>query len=405
MDKSDRQIRILYVLTNPAMQRLSLALVLVLVLTGCASTPATRTDSQPSTVAPAGNAIDIMLMSEHLGPVAVGAERPLTFHLMQRGMALTQFDVTHEKVLHLIVVRNDLQHFQHMHPDLDPTTGLFTVPLTLPAEGTYAMYADFQPSGGTVTVLRKELAAGGPSTPTELSVDDSAQASGAYAVTPGLLSPIPAGVQTMLTYRIDKDGRPVGDLQNYLGAKGHAVMIKERTLEYYHTHPSDMTMAHGGAVEAPGPGEVHFQTEALAPGRYKVFAQFRPEGNLITVANVYEVTPTPEGIDLDVGHGEDHTAAEPAAREIRIEAFQYGYAPSDVRVKVGEPLEFVLSSRDVAHSFSVEGLGLNATILPDKETRLAFTPEQPGRYRFGCDVYCGEGHLDMSAEGGTLIVE
>lgn len=326
------------------------------------------------------------------------------FSITRAGEPVRGFDVEHEKLLHFILVRNDLDEFQHLHPEFEASTGRFTVPVTFAKSGTYALFTDFTPSDDVATVLRKDVVIGAATTPTTPAVDDGPQTAGLYTVVSSVASPIPANIETMLVFEISKDGRPVADLQNYLGAKGHAVILAAQSLEYFHTHPADGA-GHGDPTQAPGLGEVHFAATLPEPGRYKVFAQFRPEGELITVANVYEVTPTPEGIDLDVGHGEGHTGAEPAAREIRIEAFQYSYAPNEVRVKVGEPVEFVLRSRDVAHSFSVEGLGLNATILPDKETRLAFIPEQAGRYRFGCDVYCGEGHLDMSAQGGNLIVE
>lgn len=340
-----------------------------------------------------------------LASLQPGAPSTFSFSIARGGKAEGTFETEHEKLLHLIVVRNDLEQFQHLHPELDAASGRFTVPITFATNGTYALFADFKPEDGEATVLRKNVVIGAPTTPTILGIDDGEQRAGAYAVTPSVQSPIPAGVETMLVFTVSKDTAPVADLQNYLGAKGHAVILKEQSLEYFHTHPAEHGAGHGDVTEAPGPGEVHFAATLPAPGRYKVFAQFRPEGNLITVANVYEVTAPPSGVDLDAGHGEDHTGDTSAAREIRIEAFQFDYAPSEIRVKVGEPIELILTTRDVAHSFSVEGLDLNATILPGKEARLAFTPERAGRYHFGCDVYCGAGHPMMAREGGTLIVE
>jgi hypothetical protein len=47
--------------------------------------------------------------------------------------------------------------------------------------------------------------------------------------------------QNKITYSlvIEKDSKPVNDLENYVGAKGHSVIIKKGTLEYIHTHPGE----------------------------------------------------------------------------------------------------------------------------------------------------------------------
>lgn len=334
-----------------------------------------------------------------------GTPTTLSFSITRDGKPVRAFEIEHDKLLHLIVVRNDLEEFQHLHPAFDAAISRFTVPVPFATKGTYALFADFKPEGDAATVLRTNIVIGAPTVPTTLSVDDGPQTAGAYTVTPSIVSPIPAGVETMLIFTVSKGTTPVTDLQNYLGAKGHAVILKEESLDYLPTHPSEHGAGHGDATEAPGPGEVHFAATLPAPGRYKMFAQFRPEGNLITVANVYEVIAPPSGVDLNAGHGEGHAGDASPVHKVRIEAFQFDYAPSEIRVKVGEPVEFVLTTRDVAHSFSVEGLDLNATILPGKETHLAFTPERAGRYHFGCDVYCGTGHPTMAREGGTLVVE
>ena len=46
------------------------------------------------------------------------------------GKPFTDFAVSHEKELHLIVVRSDGQRFEHVHPTMDPQTGAWSVPWT-----------------------------------------------------------------------------------------------------------------------------------------------------------------------------------------------------------------------------------------------------------------------------------
>lgn len=367
-------------------------ILLTALLASCASPAAS-----PPTMPQGAQDMELMLMSEHLGPVPAGAERTLVFHVMTDGEALTSFDRIHEELLHLIVVRTDMQHFQHLHPAID-ASGTFTMPLTLPAVGTYALYADFQPRGGAPTVLREMLTAEAPSDAAIPDTDDDPQRAGAYEIEPTTRSPLPAGISLQLGYRITKQGAPVEDLQNYLGAKGHAVVLRAETLEFLHTHPADSSGGHG--EETPlGPGEVAFGATIPAPGVYAVFAQFRPEGELVTVRTVYEVIPPPEDASLEDPHaGHD-------IRELRVEAFQFDYAPEELRVQEGEHVRLLLTTRDVPHSFTLEGYDLSVNVFPGKEAVLEFMALQPGRFRYGCDVACGSGHGRMATDGGVLIVE
>lgn len=64
------------------------------------------------------------------------------------GKPVTGFDVEHEKKLHLIVVRRDTAGFRHVHPAMAPD-GTWSVPLTLPAAGSYREFAAEVPGAGT----------------------------------------------------------------------------------------------------------------------------------------------------------------------------------------------------------------------------------------------------------------
>ena len=59
------------------------------------------------------------------------------------GQPVRDFEVEHEKRMHLIVVRRDGQGFQHLHPELGDD-GVWHVPLTLPDAGSYRVFADFK---------------------------------------------------------------------------------------------------------------------------------------------------------------------------------------------------------------------------------------------------------------------
>jgi hypothetical protein len=53
-----------------------------------------------------------------------------------QGKGVTKFDAFQEKLIHLIVVSDDLQVFQHLHPKYQGN-GLFTIDVTLPSPGPY----------------------------------------------------------------------------------------------------------------------------------------------------------------------------------------------------------------------------------------------------------------------------
>jgi hypothetical protein len=84
-----------------------------------------------------------------------------------------------------------------------------------------------------------------------------------------------AGEEAQLTFRISRHGRPVTDLQPYLGAYGHLVALHAPELAYSHVHPN----GEDGAA-----GAITFDTELARRGRYRLFLQFQTKGRVHTVA-------------------------------------------------------------------------------------------------------------------------
>jgi plastocyanin len=85
---------------------------------------------------------------------------------------------------------------------------------------------------------------------------------------------------------------------------------------------------------------------------------------------------------------------------ITLDKFEGG----EVRVKAGETVAFRIENPDpVAHTFTVDELGVNAFLPAGKNSLALFKPTQPGTYTF----YCIPHYDNASGEGmhGTLIVE
>lgn len=187
-----------------------------------------------------------------------------------------QLESTRE--LHLIVVRRDGRLYQHLHPTRD-ATGTWSTRLTLPAAGVYRAYADFEIAGDH-HVLATDLFAAGDFRPRALPSPRRTAETGGYTV--ALQSTgVKAGEESRLTFRVARAGRPVADLQPYLGAKGHLVALREGDLAYLHVHPDTAEL---------GPGQIQFMSTFPTAGRYRLFLQFKADGRVRTVAYTLEVS-------------------------------------------------------------------------------------------------------------------
>jgi cytochrome c oxidase subunit 2 len=107
----------------------------------------------------------------------------------------------------------------------------------------------------------------------------------------------------------------------------------------------------------------------------------------------------------------DSRAAEANVQRIEVTGEQWWWriaylAPDGTRVvsanelhiPVGRPLEFILKSADVIHSFWIPSLGGKVDMIPGRTTRLQLTATRPGTYRGQCAEYCGGPHALMALE-------
>jgi hypothetical protein len=215
------------------------------------------------------------------------------------GAPVTAFDIEHDKRMHLIVVRRDTTGFQHVHPEM-AADGTWSVPLTLPAAGSYRAFADFTPTGGEGTTLGIDLAAPGAFEPVTHQLSRTAVVDG-YEVQ--LTGDLVAGQASPLTLTVRKDGQPVTDLQPYLAAYGHLVALRDSDLAYLHVHPEG---APGDGRTAAGP-EIDFVAEVPSGGAYRLFLDFQHNG----VVRTAEFTAATSGAGAVAaepagGHGDGH---------------------------------------------------------------------------------------------------
>ena len=72
-------------------------------------------------------------------------------------------------------------------------------------------------------------------------------------------------------------------------------------------------------------------------------------------------------------------------------------------IKKGEPVTLEFTALDVVMGFKLPDFGVRTDVIPGKTTRLRLVPMAAGTFVFLCDIFCGEGHEDMT--GKLVVVE
>jgi hypothetical protein len=197
----------------------------------------------------------------------------LAFRVVGRdGQTVRDFDVEHTKRMHFIVVRRDITGFQHLHPT-ERADGTWTVPVTLRDAGSYRVFADFSVNGKPHT-LADDVTVDGTvdSEPLPAPVGSVDVDGLRVKLTEGASH---AGEESELRFTVTRNGRPVA-VENYLGAKGHLVALRQGDLAFLHVHPDE--------------NRLQFMATFPTAGSYRLFLQFQTDGKVHTAAFTQEVS-------------------------------------------------------------------------------------------------------------------
>ncbi|HEX8029621.1 MAG TPA: heavy metal-binding domain-containing protein [Vicinamibacterales bacterium] len=203
---------------------------------------------------------------------------------------ISQFAEVHAKPFHLFVLSQDLDSYQHVHPE-PQRDGRFAINVTLPRPGYYRLFADFLPIGGAPQVISTTVVTAGfdgdlaggqahlrPDTVFTRTVDD---------VTMSLKLPeegLVAGREETLRFSVadTKTGQPATDLEPYLAAFGHTLVMSADTLKYIHAHPVELLPETNPEQGRGGPG-LTFKAMLPQPGLYRMWTQVQRHGKVVTV--------------------------------------------------------------------------------------------------------------------------
>ncbi|MDX3853699.1 hypothetical protein [Streptomyces sp. AK02-01A] len=221
------------------------------------------------------------------------------------GRQVTAYRREHGEELHLILASKDLATYRHLHPTR-AADGTWSTPANLPAAGGYRLFADFTPAaeGAKNLTLGADLAVSGAYQPAPLPA--AAATAGVDDYTVSLKGPLRPGEAGTLTLTVTRAGRPVDDLEPYLGAYGHLVALRSGDLAYLHVHPN------GGPDDGrtkPGP-DVSFTATAPSAGTYRLFLDFKHNGTVRTAAFTVRAGATAQPGESEAGKPSDTEEAD-----------------------------------------------------------------------------------------------
>ncbi|PRY51886.1 Cu+-exporting ATPase [Geodermatophilus tzadiensis] len=196
---------------------------------------------------------------------------------------------SHEAWMHLIATRDDLGTFAHVHPQPAGRPGQLAVDLTFPTAGRYVVNTEFRRQGEMSDVHQRQVVtvAGAAPEPVELAAGPRAVVVDGVRVELGGDAEAGGSSDLHFTFTDPATGRPVDDLQPYLAAAGHVVVMRAdgHTFAHEHAEVEDETgrpvFALPGQTFGP---ELDVHVEFPTVGTYQLWGQFRlADGDVVTV--------------------------------------------------------------------------------------------------------------------------
>ncbi len=392
-------------------------IALVVIAAGCAKTEqssgTTTADTKPTKVS---NIIHTSLnnaspyhaeLVANPDEVKAGESASLIFTVKDaKGATVKDLQIVHEKPMHLLVVSSDLVEFNHLHPE-PQGDGTLKLSHTFPHGGSYKLYVDFTPPGQNQAVDSYDLTVGGKERPREGLVADASPTKTveSLAVTMSSEKPLHAGVDALLNFNVAdaQSGKPVDDLQPYLGAMAHFVIISEDTTEFIHAHPmggAEMDMKMGASTMKASGNEkaknvkptVSAHTKFTKSGLYKIWAQFQRGGRVITVPFVIRVAEAESG---NVASKGEPNSPVPAGT-IKVTVSNAGFEPEQIKVKKGESVKLAFyraDEKNCASEVVFPSLGIKKQLTVGKTTIVEVTMKDSDEINFGCGMGMYKGSL------------
>ena len=234
-------------------------------------------------------------------PAAVRANALFTIKLIVKDgdETITKFEEVHDKRYHLFIISRDMSVFEHVHPVQQPG-GAWQLEARLPKPGYYNIVSDFLPTGGTPQVIMRPLITAdfdGDALSAEVPIQPDTifekTVNGMTARVDFDPRPLQAGEHGHLTFNLTDAAtrQPITDLQPYLGAFGHTLIMSHDQANAVHSHPTP-DLSNDISRGAGGP-RVMFEGYFPTAGVYRAWTQFQRNDQITTFSFAFRV-PTLE---------------------------------------------------------------------------------------------------------------
>lgn len=203
------------------------------------------------------------------GDAEAGVTAPLRFRVTRQPQdePVDDLQVEHEKLMHVIGVREDLSEFVHIHP-LRVAPGLWQVNYTFTNAGRYQLWTDIKQRGSVYSFTQPVINVSGAAqsvAPEKIpKLEDHQDGFHITLASPGV--PVIGKTNLFLVTIRNSEGTQIGT-EFFLGALMHIVIIKDDLTVYAHGHAEN---------HLKGERDIYFNHVFTQPGNYKIFAQFRP---------------------------------------------------------------------------------------------------------------------------------
>ena len=206
---------------------------------------------------------------------------------------------THQVWMHMILARADLGTFAHIHPEPTGEDGVFSVTATFPTPGRYGVHTEFRRQGAMADVLdSRQIIVAGPR-PEQVALpsrDVREQVVDGVRIELDGDTHVAQTSDFTLRFSDAATGEPVSELQPYLGAAGHVVVMRGDGTRFGHRHAE--TFDDEGRPVAAMPGttfgpELDLHVTFQVAGTYRLWAQFRlADGSVVTAPFTVHVGET-----------------------------------------------------------------------------------------------------------------
>lgn len=202
----------------------------------------------------------------------VQANHPVTLrflvNLKPRSLPVDDLQVEHEKLMHVLGVRDDLSEFVHLHPSR-AGPGLWAVSHTFTNRGSYKLWTEVKYRGASYVFGHSRLRVADPA-PNPTPAPDPARGDchSGYQLSFTSTEPLRVGRTNQLEFTLHAADGGKTLTENFLGAPMHLVIVKDDLSVMLHAHPEN---------HRPGQPVIRFHQVFPRPGTYKLFAQYRPQ--------------------------------------------------------------------------------------------------------------------------------